>query len=69
MRTMLFLTAVLEFAIVSPIPALDRWQAQYRASIRASIGDYLPENPNRAQERASLRDICALPDSAYRPQP
>ena len=31
MRVFLFIVAALEIAIVSPIPVLDRWQANYRA--------------------------------------
>jgi hypothetical protein len=64
MKAILWITAILALAIVSPTPALDRWQANYRAAVRASIGDYLPENPHSAQERALLREICALSDSA-----
>lgn len=66
MRTILLITAILEIAIISPIPALDRWQANYRAAVRAGIADYLPENPHSADERALLREICAAPDSAFR---
>ncbi|MEO7166910.1 MAG: hypothetical protein ABI787_06005 [Spartobacteria bacterium] len=65
MRIFLLLVAALEIAIVSPIPALDRWQADYRERMRANIRDYLPENPASAEERALLREICALPDSAF----
>lgn len=65
MKTILYLTAVLEILIISPIPALDRWQADYRARIRAGLHDYLPENPRSMEERALLREICALPDAAY----
>ena len=67
MKTILYLTALLEIAIISPIPALDRWQSEYRASVRAGLYDYLPENPNYLEERALLREISALPDSAYQP--
>ena len=65
MKTFLLIAAALEIAIVSPIPALDRWQAAFRAEVRAGIRDYLPENPQSAEERALLREICALPDSAF----
>lgn len=65
MKTFLLIVAVIEIAIVSPIPALDRWQAAYRAKIRASVGDFLPDNPHSSRERALLREICALPDSAF----
>lgn len=60
------IVAALEIAILSPIPALDRWQADYRARVRTSIQDYLPENPQSEEARALLREICALPDSAFR---
>ncbi len=65
MRIFLLIVGALEIAIVSPIPALDRWQAEYRARVRANISDYLPENPQSDAERALLREICALPDSAF----
>ena len=65
MKIFLLIVAALEIAIVSPIPALDRWQAAYRARMRANISDLLPENPHSSQEKALLREICALPDSAY----
>ncbi len=65
MRAFLIITAILEIAIVSPIPALDRWQANYRAAVRAGIRDYLPETQESAEQRALLREICALPDSAF----
>jgi hypothetical protein len=64
MKTFLLISVVIEIAIVSPIPALDRWQAAYRAQMRASIADFLPDNPHSSEERALLREICALPDSA-----
>jgi len=63
MKTFLLIVAVLEIAIVAPIPALDRGQAAYRAKVRANIADYLPDNPHSTEERALLREICALPDS------
>jgi hypothetical protein len=63
MRIFLLIIAVLEIAIVSPIPALDCWQAAYRAKVRANMADYLPDNPHSREERALLRQICALPDS------
>lgn len=66
MRIFLLVVAALEIAIVSPIPALDRWQADYRERVRANIHDYLPENPQSEEARALLREICALPDSAFR---
>ncbi len=67
MKTFLYFVAVLEIAILSPLPALERWQADYRARVRASLYDYLPENPSSTEARALLRDICALPDAAFRP--
>ncbi len=66
MKTILLLTAVAAFGIVSPIPALDRWEASFRSQMRASVHDYLPGTAHSAEERALLREICALPDSAYR---
>lgn len=66
MKLLLFLTAVLEIVIIAPTPPLERWQSEYRAKVRGAIQDFLPENPNYLQERALLREICALPDSAYR---
>jgi hypothetical protein len=63
MRTFLLIVAMLEIAIVSPIPALDRWQAAYRDKMRANMADYLPDNPHSSDERALLREICAVPDS------
>lgn len=69
MKTILLLTAVLAFGVISPIPALDRWEAGFRSQVRASVHDYLPTAEHGAEERALLRDICALPDSAYRSQP
>lgn len=63
MKTILFLTALLSIAIVGPSPALDRWQANYRARMRAGLRAYLPENPQSREERALLREICAFPDS------
>ena len=63
MKTILFITAVLGLAIVAPNPVLDRWQAGFRAEMRASIADYLPNNPASAQERALLHEIGAQPDS------
>ena len=68
MRVFLFIVAALEIAIVSPIPVLDRWQANYRARVRASIQVYLPANPNSGEERALLRELSALPDSALEPE-
>jgi hypothetical protein len=65
MKTFLVIIALLEIAIVSPIPALDRWQAAYRAKMRAGIADFLPDNPHSSEERALLREICALPDSTF----
>ena len=65
MKTILYITAALEIAIISPIPALDRWQADYRAAVRAGLHAYLPENPRSMEERALLREIYALPDAAY----
>ena len=54
---------------LSPV-ALDRrgpqrghWQAAYRAKVRANLADYLPDNPHSSEERALLREICAVPDS------
>jgi len=63
LKTILLLTALLWIAIVGPSPALDRWQANYRAKMRAGLRAYLPENPHSAEERALLREICAFPDS------
>ena len=68
MKIFLLITAVLEIAIVSPIPALDRWQAAYRAKMRANISAYLPDNPHSSEERALLREIYALPDSVFEQQ-
>ena len=65
MRTILYLTALLEVAIISPIPALDRWEESYCASMRAGLHRYLPENPGYMEERALLREMCAVPDTAY----
>jgi hypothetical protein len=64
-RTILYLTALLEIVIISPIPALDRWQEDYRAKMRAGLHDYLPENPSYMEEWALLREIDALPDMDY----
>lgn len=66
MKLIILTTLLLAAAICSPIPALDRWQADFRAHVRRNIGDYLPENPKSAQEKALLREICALPDAVYR---
>jgi hypothetical protein len=66
MRLFLLATAALAFGIISPIPALDRWQANFRSEVRASVHDYLPTTAQSAERRALLRDISALPDSAYR---
>jgi hypothetical protein len=63
MKIFLLITAILEIVIISPIPALDQWQADYRARMRASISDFLPANPHSSEERALLGEICALPDS------
>ena len=65
MRIFLLITAALAFAIVSPLPILDRWEANFRAEMRASVHDYLPKTAQSAERRALLRDICALPDSGY----
>ncbi len=65
MKHVLLLTAALEFAIISPLPTLDRWQADFRTQVRAGIQSYLPKNPQSSERRALLREICALPDSAY----
>jgi hypothetical protein len=64
MKNILLITAVLSFAIVSPIPALDRWQENFRLQMRAGLGNYLPENPHSREERALLREIGAVSDSA-----
>ncbi len=69
MKTILLLTAVAAFGICSPIPALDRWQADFRAQTRAEIQSYLADAPHSTEERALLREICALPDSVYQSQP
>ncbi len=66
MRVFLLVVAALEIAIVSPVPALDRWQAAYRERVRMNIHEYLPESPQSEETRALLREICALPDSAFR---
>ena len=65
MRAFLIIIAILEIAIVSPIPALARSQANYRAAVRAGIRDYLPETQGSGEQRALLREICALPDSVF----
>lgn len=65
MRILLLITAALAFAIVSPLPILDRWEANFRAEMRASVHDYLPKTAQSAERRALLRDIYALPDSGY----
>jgi hypothetical protein len=65
MKGILLITLILEIAIVSPIPALERWQARYRANMRASVAAYLPSTPLSAERRKLLREICALPDSAF----
>lgn len=66
MRFILYTTALLAFAIISPLPILDRWQADFRGQMRASVHDYLPQTAQSAERRALLREICALPDSSYR---
>ncbi len=65
MKFLLLTTLVLAFGICSPIPVLERWQAGFRAEVRAAVHDYLPATPQSAARRALLREICALPDSAY----
>ncbi|MBA3961535.1 MAG: hypothetical protein H0X40_06505 [Chthoniobacterales bacterium] len=65
MKPIIFLTFSLAMVIISPNPLLDRWQARYRAAVRANLEAYLPANPQSSEERALLREICALPDSVY----
>ena len=66
MRFIFYTTAALAFAIISPLPILDRWEANFRSEMRASVHDYLPQTAQSAERRALLREICAVPDSSYR---
>jgi hypothetical protein len=65
MKLLLLATAALAFGIASPIPVLDRWQADFREQLRAGIKEYLPSAPQSAERRALLRELCAIPDSDY----
>lgn len=66
MKATLPITLLLTVIICSPNRVLDEWQARFRAELLASIEDYLPTSPQSAEARAALREIYALPDSAYR---
>ncbi len=69
MKFILLITFMLTVAIYSPIPALDRWQARFRFEMLASVQQYLPTNPGSAEARTLLRELYALPDSAYAQTP
>lgn len=67
MKFLILTTFALVCAVCSPTPALERWQADFRAKVRNNFYDYLPATPQSAERLALLRETCALPDSAYRP--
>ncbi len=65
-RLLIPITLSVALAICGHLPALDRWEANFRARVRASIHEYLPSTPESAERRALVGETFALPDSAYR---